>query len=100
LHYIIMHGIAGRDNSVAIVTEYGLDGPGSESRWVRGFPQPSRLSLGPPASYAMSIGSFPAVNRSERGVDYPPHLMPSLRKEKNWTFSLLLDRHGLLWGEI
>ena len=37
----------GRDSVVGIVTRYGLDGPGIESRWGRDFPQPSRPALGP-----------------------------------------------------
>ena len=37
----------GRDNSVGIVTRYGLDGPGIEYRYGRDFPHPSRPSLGP-----------------------------------------------------
>ena len=37
----------GRDSSVGIVTRYGLDGPGIESRWRRDFPHPSRPALGP-----------------------------------------------------
>ena len=36
-----------RDSSVGIVTRYGLDGPGIESRWRRDFPHPSRPALGP-----------------------------------------------------
>ena len=28
----------GRDSSVGIATRYGLDGPGIEFRWGRGFP--------------------------------------------------------------
>jgi hypothetical protein len=35
------------DSSVGIATGYGLEGPGTESRWWRGFPYPSRPSLGP-----------------------------------------------------
>jgi hypothetical protein len=37
----------GRDSSVGIATRYGVDGPGIESRWGRGFPHPSRPALGP-----------------------------------------------------
>ena len=37
----------GRDSSVGIATRYGLDGPEIESRWGRGFPHPSRPTLGP-----------------------------------------------------
>ena len=35
------------DSSVGIATRYGLDGPGTESRWLREFPHPSRPALGP-----------------------------------------------------
>jgi len=34
-----------------------------------------------PASYTMGTGSFSGVKRPGRGVDHPPHLAPSLRKE-------------------
>jgi hypothetical protein len=34
-------------SSVSIVTGYGLDGPGIESRCGRDFPRLSRLALGP-----------------------------------------------------
>jgi hypothetical protein len=37
----------GPSSSVGIVTGYGLDGPGIESRWRRDFPHLSRLALGP-----------------------------------------------------
>ena len=36
-------------SSVGIATDYGLDGPGIESRWGRGFPHLSRPALGPPS---------------------------------------------------
>jgi hypothetical protein len=35
------------DSSVGIATRYGLNGPGIESRWGRGFPHLSRPTLGP-----------------------------------------------------
>ena len=37
----------GRDSSVCIVTRYRMHGPGIELRWVRDFPHPFRLDLGP-----------------------------------------------------
>ena len=37
----------GWDNSVGIATRYGLDGPGIESRWWRGFSLSSRPALEP-----------------------------------------------------
>jgi hypothetical protein len=39
--------IRGPGNVVGIATGYGLDGPGIESRWGRGFPHLSRPALGP-----------------------------------------------------
>jgi len=45
---LLLPGIKmGRDSSVNIATRYGLNGLGIESRWVRDFPHPSRLALGP-----------------------------------------------------
>jgi hypothetical protein len=37
----------GPGSSVGIATDYGLDGPGIESRWGRDFSHTSRPSLGP-----------------------------------------------------
>jgi hypothetical protein len=37
----------GPGSSVGIATDYGLDGPGIESWWVRDFPRLSRPALGP-----------------------------------------------------
>jgi hypothetical protein len=42
---IIIIIITGRDSAVGMVTRYGLDGPGIESRWERVFPHPSRPAL-------------------------------------------------------
>jgi hypothetical protein len=50
--------------SVGIVTDYGLDGPGIESRWGQDFPP---VQTGPgahPASCTMGTGSFPGVECS------------------------------------
>jgi hypothetical protein len=35
------------DSSVGVMTRYGLDSPGIESRWGQDFPYPSRPALGP-----------------------------------------------------
>jgi hypothetical protein len=43
--YLLMR--CGPGSSVGIVTDYGLDGPGIESRWGRDFPHLSRPALGP-----------------------------------------------------
>ena len=63
-----------RDSSVGIVSRYGLDGPGIESRWGARFFAPVQTGPGAhPASYTMGIGSFSGVMRPERGVDHPPY---------------------------
>jgi hypothetical protein len=60
-------------SSVGIATDYGLDGPGIESRWGRDF---SHTFIRPdqpwPASCTMGTGSFPGVKRLGRGADHPP----------------------------
>ena len=63
----------GRDCSVGIMTRYGLDGPGSESRWEARFSAPVLTGPGThPAYYTMGTGSFPGVKRQGRGLDHPP----------------------------
>jgi len=53
---------------VGIVTGYGLDGPGIESRWGARFSTPVPTGPGAhPASCTMGTGSFPGV-KSGRGV--------------------------------
>jgi hypothetical protein len=39
--------VCGLGSVVGIATDYGLDGPGIESRWCRDFPHLSRAPLGP-----------------------------------------------------
>jgi hypothetical protein len=41
------YALIGRDSSIGLAIRYGLNGPVIESRWVRGFPHPSRPALGP-----------------------------------------------------
>jgi hypothetical protein len=62
----------GPGSSVGIATDYGLDGPGIESRWGRDFPP---VQTGPgahPASCTMGTGSFPGV-KCGRGVLLTTH---------------------------
>jgi len=57
-----------RDSSVGIATRYGLDRIPVGAR----FPAPVQTgSEAHPVSYTMDTGSFPAVQRLERGVDHP-----------------------------
>ena len=56
----------GHDSSVGVETRYGLHGPGIESLWGRGFPHPSRQTLGPnqpPIKWVS--GLFPVVKVDE-----------------------------------
>jgi hypothetical protein len=51
-----------RDSSVGIVTRYGLDGPGIESRWGARFPVPDQTGPGAhAASNTLGTGSLPGV---------------------------------------
>jgi hypothetical protein len=52
VHYVLGYLVTllierGPDSSVSIATDYGLDGPGIESRWGRDFPHLSRPALRP-----------------------------------------------------
>ena len=52
--------LVGRDSSVGIVTRYGLDGPGIESRWGSRFSAPVQTRPeAHSASCTMGTGSFP-----------------------------------------
>ena len=52
----------GLGSVVGILTVYGLDGPGIESRWGAKFSAPVQTSSGAhPASCTLGIGSFPGV---------------------------------------
>ena len=71
--YVYIYSVDG------IATHYGLDGPGIESRIFRTHPDRPR---GPPSLlYNGYRVSFPGIKRPGRGVDYPPHLAPKLKKE-------------------
>ena len=68
--YMISHGPG---SIVGIVTGYGLDGPGIESRWGARFSAP--IQTGPrahPASCTMDNRSFPGVKNGQ-GVTLSPH---------------------------
>ena len=65
--------IMGRDSSVGIVTRYGLNGPGIESRWGARFSAPFQTGPGAQtASCTVGTGSFPGVKRLGLGTDSPP----------------------------
>jgi hypothetical protein len=71
----------GPGSSVGIATNYGLDGPGIESRWGEIFPH---VQTGPgahPASCTMGTWSFPGVKRPGRSADHPPPPSTEVMKE-------------------
>jgi hypothetical protein len=56
-----------------MVTRYGLDGLGIESRWGARYSAPVLSDPGThPVSYAMGTGSFQGVKRPGRGANHPP----------------------------
>jgi hypothetical protein len=60
-------------SEVGIVTRYGLEGPGIESRWGLDFQHPSRRPWGPPSLlYNGHRLSFTGVKQPWRCVDHPP----------------------------
>ena len=79
---VLQWPVVGRDSAVGIAPPYRPDGSGIASRWGRDFPHPVQTEPGAyPASCTMGIGSFPGVTRPGRGVDHPPYLAPTLKKE-------------------
>ena len=57
----------GRDSVVGIATNYGLDGPGIETRSARVIPHKSRLALGP-HSLLYNGETFPFPGGKAAGV--------------------------------
>ena len=68
---VLTYRMGGSGSSVCITTDYGLDGPGIESRCGEILRRPHRL-WGHPASCTMGTGSFPGVE-SGRGVTLIRH---------------------------
>ena len=86
-----------RDSSVGIVTRYGLDGPGIESRWGGRARLSAPFQTGceaHPASYTMGTGSFPGVKRPWRGVDHP---LPSSAEVKERAELYIYSPSVPLW---
>ena len=77
----------GPGSSVGIVTGYGLDGPGIESRWGRDFSAPVQTGPGAqPASCTMVTESFPGVKSGPgRDADPSPPSSDVVMKEKSYT---------------
>ena len=64
--------LSGPGSSVGIATDYGLGGPGIESRWGRNFPPVQTGPVTHPVSCTMGTRSFPGVKWPGREADHPP----------------------------
>ena len=98
-----------RGSSSGIVTAYGLNGPGIESRWGWDFPHPSWQNLGGPHSllYNEHQVSSPRIKRLGRGVDHPPPYNATVKERvevdlysasgPSWTLISVVVRDGFFW---
>jgi hypothetical protein len=74
-----------QDSSVSIVTRYGLDGPGIESRWGARFSTPIQTN---------------SVKRLGRGVLHPPPFNTEVKETAELYLYSPLGLCGLLQGEL
>jgi hypothetical protein len=74
--------MCGPGSSVGIAIDYGVDGPGIESRWGPDF-RPAWTGPGTqPASCKMGTGSFPGGKvRSGRAADHSPPSSAAVMEE-------------------
>jgi hypothetical protein len=82
IYVALLSLLCGPGSSVGIATDYGLDGPGIESRWWARFF--AHVQTGPevyPASCTMGTGSFPGVKLPGRGADHTPPSSIEVKKE-------------------
>ena len=72
-YYIVMVFIGGPGSSVGIATDYGLDGPVIESRWVEILRTCPDRPLGPPSLLYNGYRVFPGCKvRPERAAGHSP----------------------------
>ena len=77
--------ICGPGSSVGIATDYGLDGPGIESRWGEIFPRPDR-PWDPPSLLYNEYRFFPRGKvRPRRPADHSPPSSAVVMEEYNYT---------------
>jgi hypothetical protein len=70
--------VGGPGSSVGIATDYGLDGPGIESRRGRDFSHTSRPALGPTQPPVQWV---PGVKQPGRCADHPPPPSTEVKNE-------------------
>jgi hypothetical protein len=94
LYIVFYNPSVDRDRVVGIATRYGLDGPGTESRWGARFTAPVQTGPGArPVSYTMGTGSFPGLKR--RGVSTTHPSTSSKVKERVELY--LYSPSGFSW---
>ena len=75
----------GPDSSVSIATDYGLDGPGIESRWGEIFHRSGR-PLGPPSLLYNGYRVFPGDKVWQgRAADHSPLSSVAVLEEYSYT---------------
>jgi len=85
--------IRGPGSSVGIATDYGLDGPRIESRWMARFSAPVQTGPGThPASCTIGTGSFPGVKWPGSDADSSPPSSAVVKKEFSYTSTLPMGR--------
>jgi hypothetical protein len=84
-------------SSVGITNDYGLDGPGIESRWGREFSHTSSPAPGPTQPPVQWIPGFsPGVKLPGRGANHPPTYSADVKKGYSSTSIHPLGHLGLL----
>ena len=79
-------GRSGPGSVVGIATDYGLDGPGIESRWGRDFPHLSIPALGPTQPPENGYRVFPgSKERPWRNADPSPPSSAVIMKGLSYT---------------
>ena len=71
-HISVKSHCVGHDTSVGIVTDYRLDGPGSNLSKAETIHTVQTGSGAHPAFCTVGTGSFPGVKWPGRGIDHPP----------------------------
>jgi hypothetical protein len=78
--------MCGPGSSVGIATDYGLNGPGIESRWgARFFAHVQTGSGAHQPSCTIGTGSFLGVKQPGRGANHPPTPSAEVENELSYT---------------
>ena len=90
-----MYPNRGRHSAVGIVTLYGLEGLGIESRWGEIFRTRPDQPWGPPSLLYNGYRVFPGGKVAGACIEHPPQLVPRLKKEYTYTSTPRLGLCGL-----